>query len=83
MTKRIIEIEVQELHEIIIEILARHQSGISSEKIKYILEGRGIPLTPFQVRTVLQEMTTLTLIVRERRSRSYIYCPAFQEVEHN
>lgn len=73
MTRRTIEIEISEVQETIMEILSKHPSGLSPEKIRYILEGRSIPLSPFQVRTILQEMVTLKLIARERRSRSYVY----------
>ena len=73
MSRRIIEIETSEVHEAILQILTRHPAGISSEKLRYILEGKTIPLTPFQIRTILQEMVTLTLIGRERRSRSFVY----------
>lgn len=83
MTRRIIEIEISEIHEAMLEILKKHPSGLSSEKIRYILEGRGIPLTPFQIRIILQEMVTLTLVARERRSRSFAYLPIPQEVEQD
>lgn len=84
MTRRIIEIEISEIHEAVLGILKRHPSGLSSEKIRYILEGMAIPLTPFQIRMVLQEMVTLTLIARERRSRSYAYLfIGLQEIEQD
>lgn len=83
MTRRLIEIEMSAVQETILSIMVWHPSGLSSERLRYILEGKGIPLTPFQIRTVLQEMITLTLISRERRSRSYLYIPILQQFERN
>ena len=73
MKRIVIEIEVTELEEIILAILETHKGGLSGEKIRYILEGKGIPLSPYQIRHILQQMAVLGLTIRKKRSRSYIY----------
>lgn len=70
---RIIKIEISDLQEIMMDVIRKHPSGMSAERLRYILEGKDIPLSPFQVREILQEMTVLKLLKRMKRSRSYIY----------
>lgn len=70
---KVIEIEISALQEIILDISERHPGGMSAERIRFILEGKDIPLSPFQVRQVLLEMTTLKLLTRVKRSRTYSY----------
>lgn len=76
MKRIVIEIEVTELEEIILAILETHKGGLSGERIRYILEGKGIPLSAYQIRHILQQMAILGLTSRKKRSRSYIYSPS-------
>lgn len=70
---KIIEIELSELNEIILAILERYPGGISADRLRYILIGKEIPLSAYQMRKILSEMTTLRLLERQKRSRSYLY----------
>lgn len=70
---KVIEIEISALQEIILAISERHPGGITAEKLRYILIGKDIPLSPYQMRRVLSEMTTLHLLERQKRTRSYLY----------
>lgn len=72
---KVIEIELTEIEELILQIMNRHQGGMTAERIRYTLDGREIPLSGYQVRKILNEMTILNLVQREKRSRSYIYLP--------